>query len=290
MWGRSLKRGLEYTGGKSRRRGTRLTLIIALLAILPGLVAGTVYVSNSSSGNNIVSTFANTQGLTCSWYGLNSTDETPLGGWGTGKSYVSLAGQGTASVTLQYNVTKGAAYEYYVDEAAAVCSVPVYSVTDNVWVNETAATASAGPAWVLATLQGGSINGYAGSVAANGAVWTITAGTANNANNNAKNPGTTPSAATAVCDNSGGGVAVPYQGYNVAGAPRLGSWSYSLNGTAWTVDGCTQGHAAPAVVNPAAGTKGTTVAFYFLSLEIISAGASGVTAGSVTFAIASNAY
>jgi len=282
---RELVRAIRYAQGPaSRRRGSRVLAILALLAVLPGLVMATVYVTNSTSANNNVQTFQDTSGLVCSWYGLNSTDETPLGGWGTGKSYVSIAGQGTASVTIQYNVTKGATYEYFIDEAVAVCNVAVYTTVDNIWANETAVTGSTGPAWVLATLQGGSTSGYAGAIGMGTSRWLPTAGTANNVNNNAVNPKN-----TAVCDNAGGGVAVPYQGYNVVGAPRLGSWSYSLNGSAWTTDACTQGHGAPPVLNPVAATKGSTLAFYFLSIEIISNAAAGVT-GSVSFSIASNAY
>ena len=48
MWKRGIARMSEMSGGTARRRGARLGLVVALLAVVPGLVAGTAFISGTS--------------------------------------------------------------------------------------------------------------------------------------------------------------------------------------------------------------------------------------------------
>lgn len=118
---RGMKHALDLYNGSTRRRGAKLGIIIALLAVLPGLVAGTAYISGSSSGNLTAGT-TNVAGAVCGWWKDTAIDtqvtaSSISGIYASGGSVAPTSG--TISVTA--NAIESTSYEYLVDEIVWGC-------------------------------------------------------------------------------------------------------------------------------------------------------------------------
>ena len=130
---------------RKTRRGAKLGIVIAILLALPGLVAGTAYVTGASSGS--ITTASANSVATCGWVAeQGANDNTYL----TGITGLSATPSATLSVTLQAITTGGATgsgsgYEYLVDEAAFECtSLPAGTNTVSFVVCGNSQTLSAG--------------------------------------------------------------------------------------------------------------------------------------------------
>lgn len=122
MWKRGIARaqGL-YTGGPTRRRGAKLGLLIALLAVIPGLVAGTAFINTPTTPNFT----GNQTGVSTADCGFN------VNGGSTDASYVTMTGtQDTAgklyvgSVVVTTSVIQGtgtSGYQYLEGEVYFGC-------------------------------------------------------------------------------------------------------------------------------------------------------------------------
>jgi len=228
--------------------------------------------------NDVTSSGPGSNGTECAWYVVNNS----YPGLST---YASLAGLESATVTINLNGVGGATYAYVVDAVALVCKVPAGVNDFQVYVNASASTLGSGANWILATLQGGLPEGYAGALNSNGAVWLPSVGAGSMPNNASRNP-----ESTIACDSAGGGIHVPYNGWSGTNqVPQ--TWSYSLNTTGqWTDDQCTQGHAGPPGIMVTA-SAGTTEAFYFLSLGFTNVSKTGLSGSpSLTLAAVSNPW
>lgn len=251
------------------RRGKRIGVLLAVLAVIPGLVAGSVYISSGSSPT-LTTTPSGVSAISCAWDTLSNTTDS--------STWVTVTAG--ASATLTFDVVKSATYEYLVDEMALVCTLP--GSFHNVYINltaTTAATAYTGASWLYANFQGFStVNAGTGSGA--GTVWTPTA---------SPNAVLNPTSKTA-CDTSGGGVYIPWTGQTAGKAAE--SWTYSLNATVgWTYDGCNSNAAggAPTSIDVTSGT-GSFAYFYvsFGATSVASGGPSGGTAPVFTAGTAVN--
>lgn len=122
MWERIKSGTTDFTtGGRLRRRGAKLGLLIAVMVTLPGLVAATEYISGSSSGT-LTSGTANVQGAVCGWWKDTNIDSMMTassisGTYSLGGSVAPTSG--TISVTA--NVVDSATYEYLIDEIVWGC-------------------------------------------------------------------------------------------------------------------------------------------------------------------------
>ncbi len=121
MWKRGMKHALDVYNGSTRRRGAKLGIIIALLAVLPGLVAGTAYISGSSAGTLTAGT-TNVAGAVCGWW-QDAAKDTQVSATSVPGVYASGGSvaptSGTISVTA--NVIESTSFEYLVDEFVWGC-------------------------------------------------------------------------------------------------------------------------------------------------------------------------
>lgn len=123
MWNKVKTTGLSLVGGSPvRRRGAKMGVLIALLAVVPGLVAGTAYVTGASSGSITVPA-ANSQ-ATCGWIAEQGAADN---GYLVGITGLSATPTAALPVTLKAVTTGGATgsgsgYEYLVDEAGFECT------------------------------------------------------------------------------------------------------------------------------------------------------------------------
>lgn len=268
-----------------RARGNRIALLIALLAVVPGLVSAKVYLSQTNP--TLTGSTANVGGATCTWDTLNTTDM--ASGGGTGQSYVVVTGEGTSTATLTLNVTKSALYQYMIDEVGLVCTTTNTATHFDVNLSTSAPATGSGVSIAYVTLQSPAVNTapFAGAVGAKGD-WVPSGATPSFGNNPADNPTTTPGAEVNKCDYAAPGVYAPYDGYTKAASgaqPMANTYSWSLNASAWTVDGCTTGHTAPPDWSYYYGaTPFTAALIYTLSIELVTVGATGFSnAPSITF-------
>lgn len=118
-----------HTLERTKRRGARLGIAIAILAVLPGLVAGTSYIDSTTHGS-LTGTSNNAATGGCGWTQTPNTDSeitattAPASGTGPG-----------ATATFSFNAlgtggTAGTGYEYLVDEFLFGCtSIPAGTTT-----------------------------------------------------------------------------------------------------------------------------------------------------------------
>ncbi len=159
MWKRRVTRAVEIYNGQTRRRGARLGLLIAVLAVLPGIVAGTSFITSAGNGTN-TGAVANQAAITCGFATLATTDSEITGVTGiTGT--ISSGASGAQSFTLQAVETGGAAgtgYEYEVAEFVFGCfNVPAGTL--NVGLQLCGALAAS----ATVTITGASITGACGA-------------------------------------------------------------------------------------------------------------------------------
>lgn len=227
-------------------------LFVVLVSVLPASASiRTIPAGASMDSATIIEPGKN--GTECAWDSVNWS----YPGYA---DFGSLEGLGSSALTIHFKGLGGVGYLYILDVAALVCSVPVGVNNFQVYVNASAPILGSGASWIIATLQGGSPEGYAGTLDSSGNLWQTGTTAGSLPNNGTRNPDLSPA-----CDSSGGGIHVPYNGWNGSGEIAQ-TWSYSLNTTAqWTKDQCTQGHAGPPGLTVTASSN-TTEAFYFLSL------------------------
>lgn len=267
--------------GSMRRRGTRLGVLIALIAVIPGLVAGVPYISNLGK---VASTGSSQSSSECLFELISNTSDTSKQ---FGQQWITFAGVDTNSVTVTFNTSEGATYEYLVDEFAAVCAEPASTSTHSITLTETASTAStASTGTVVAIIQGGAATGYSGSQA-NG-IWTATA--------DANKAGTNPTAGTSPCDGATTpALYAPINGGSFTTSTTYGhgwgaNWTWSMNATipAWYGSiYCTSGKVAPPAVTLAAQSAAVSLAFYFFSFAMLNVANTGQGSPSVSFSIQS---
>lgn len=121
MWKRGMAKAFDlYSGGSTRRRGAKLGLLVALMAVLPGLVAGTAYITGSASGTGSVQA-TNQPSISC---GFEATGQTDTGVFSQGGLTTTSPSSGSISVSFQALETGGLGglgYEYLVDEFELGC-------------------------------------------------------------------------------------------------------------------------------------------------------------------------
>ncbi len=103
------------------RRGAKLGIVIAIMLALPGLVAGTAYISGSSTGT-LTGATANVAGAVCGWWKDaaldNQVSATAITGtYASGGTVAPTSG----TITVTANVIDSANYEYLVDEVVWGC-------------------------------------------------------------------------------------------------------------------------------------------------------------------------
>ena len=159
MWKRRVTRAVEIYNGQTRRRGARLGLLIAVLAVLPGIVAGTSFITSAGNGTN-TGAVANQAAITCGFATLSTIDSEITTVTGI-TSTISSGASGAQSFTLQAVETGGAAgtgYEYEVGEFVFGCfNVPAGTL--NVGLQLCGALAAS----ATVTITGASITGACGA-------------------------------------------------------------------------------------------------------------------------------
>jgi hypothetical protein len=128
MWKRNLVKGLNYVGERTRRKGSKLVAILALMAVLPGLVAGTVFMSGQSG--TVATTVSPTSALTCA-FGLAGSDDI---------SYITASSMGsTATLTIAPVGVGAGNYIYLLGEVVFKCTTAASNA-----INTITATVAAG--------------------------------------------------------------------------------------------------------------------------------------------------
>ena len=154
MWKRA-KQTWDPYGGTTRRRGARLGLLVAVLAVLPGLVAGTLYTTQATSGT-LTSGVSPQAAGTCGFVQGPGWDTVGSGG---STAYISDAalpasgspGIATTTVTVYEYETGSTGYQYMVGEVALDCNTGAASnLNGTISISGTAIT---GADWMTMTLS-----------------------------------------------------------------------------------------------------------------------------------------
>lgn len=127
--------------GTGKRRGAKLGILIAIMTIIPGIVAGTSYVSGSATGT-LTSATANSASAGCGWWTDSNID-----------GFVSAASLGTVftaggsavptsgTVTVTVTALESSTYEYEIDEIVFGCiSTPAAPASTSITVTIGSAT------------------------------------------------------------------------------------------------------------------------------------------------------
>ena len=144
MWESLKTRATDFTaGGRFKRRGAKLGILIAIMMTLPGLVAATAYVSGSNTGT-LTSATTNTASANCGWWKDTNLDAEVAATaitttFTSGGSAVPTAG--TVTVTANAVEVGSTGYEYLVDELVFGClSTPAAPATTSITVTVGSAT------------------------------------------------------------------------------------------------------------------------------------------------------
>lgn len=121
MWSKRTAHALRLSEDHVRRKGAKMGILIALMAVVPGIVAGTTYTNLTSTGTATTTGASTADTLGCTWQSLATTD-----------SFILLTGAGTSTLTATLTELRGSGYQYSVDEIALQCSGN--DVTDSVTV------------------------------------------------------------------------------------------------------------------------------------------------------------
>ena len=125
MWSKLKTAGTDFTtGGRFRRRGAKLGVLIAVMMALPGLVAAYNFVQGANNGS-LATTTTNSPGADCGFVTEQSSGDSNYlaltsGGLGltAGTIYQSVSGALTA---LETGGATGSGYEYLTDQVGFEC-------------------------------------------------------------------------------------------------------------------------------------------------------------------------
>ena len=129
MWESLKTRATDFTaGGRFKRRGAKLGILIAIMMTLPGLVAATSFISVPTASNSLTSTESGQPSASCGFKAAGSTDTAyvpTLSGTPDGNGLIA-----TATVTVNVlEATGTSGYEYLEGEIVWACDSTPSSVT-----------------------------------------------------------------------------------------------------------------------------------------------------------------
>jgi hypothetical protein len=222
-------------GSPSRRRGARLGLLIALLAILPGLVSATIYTTTTAAGT-AKANFSNQGTATCGWVqgpGYNVIGSGGALGYISAAPALPAAGSApipSTTVTLYSYETGFSGYQYMVGEVALECTTQAASGLNGT-VTISSGSQVTGADWVSMSIS------------------TVAPTTGTNPTAGATCDAAFTNGATAQSKglfNYAGETASTEAQYVVAGNPKNSysggtdfTWSANASTPAWTDDSCT---------------------------------------------------
>lgn len=155
----------------TKRRGARLSILVALMVIIPGLVAASSYVSGTNSGT-LTSATSNGLATDCGWW-----KDTNLDGFVSAASLSTTYTSGGAAVPTSTSITvtvtslESSTYQYEEDEIVFGClDTPAAPATTSITVTIGSATITGATQAVL------QITSVEPDAAANPTVGTVCAG------------------------------------------------------------------------------------------------------------------
>ena len=260
MWGSLKTRAMDFTaGGRFRRRGAKLGILIAIMVTLPGLVAATAYVTGANSGSLTTGTAASAA-VSCGFWengtGFDSGyfSSVPSGITTFSGTNAPLGGSLTATLTQLEVGSSG--YQYMMNEFVFGCvSTPASPYSTSITITLSSSSGITGASWVVMEVNTTS-------------ALTSTTGW--------PNAGVNPTTGTA-CETTPANLYVPYKGTSVASER---TWD-AAETTAGILAPCSAASATGTfTLSPAAGIATDTA---FLSISFAIVGATGALSASPAF-------
>lgn len=268
MWARKLRRGLDYTQNTQRKRlGSRLFFFLAVLAVIPGLVAGTAYISATSS-QTLSSTNTAVTAVSCGFYDpINNTAvpyDTPTGTNGT-------------SLTVNFGTVDSATYEYLVDEVAVGCTGIQANSYVGLHVFQSSHTVS-NSKYDDVFVSGGATSGIGHWTTAGvlGCVGGVVTGAP--CNNYPDKPYLNPTTGTA-CETGAPTTTTLYRPF---GATNVNTWAFNDTAGAWATAGCGAASGLPPQINITMTSTVSTDVYFFYVISVGEYGNNASPVGAVT--------
>lgn len=155
MWTRNRRAALTgIDGGLIRRRGAKIGLAIAILAVIPGLVAGTSFINGQGSTNGTLTGTGTSTAVECGFTttaAQNPNQDSYVTITGSGTNYGSSGVYSAVSVALNEVPTSGVTgYQYEDGELNVAC----YDAPSGTTMQPSVATTGvAGASWAVATIE-----------------------------------------------------------------------------------------------------------------------------------------